>query len=270
MKIELYSFYELKFMNDETKDKETNQDAKLPLAQQLLEAGVHFGHRVSRWNPKMKPYIYGVRNTIYIIDLEKTTVKLKEATDFVSGVASNGGVILFVGTKPTVRKIIKEAAESLVMPFVTSRWLGGTFTNFRTIAKRLEYFRSLEDKISKGEMQQYTKKERLIFERELDDLKKKFEGIKNLFKLPQAVFIADMKKEKLAVREARKAGIPIVAICDVDVDPTLADWPIPGNDDAASAVKIILDSITEAIKQAKKTENKKESEVEEEKKEAKE
>lgn len=237
-------------MSDE-KQSQQKIDINLPTAAQLLEAGVHFGHRTSRWNPKMKPYIFGVKNAVHIIDLDKTITKLKEAIDFIVDLVNQGSVILFVGTKPAVKKIIKEAAESCQMPYVTERWLGGTLTNFKTISKRLEYFKDLESKIAEGQLQKYTKKEQLGFQKELEGLRKNFEGIKNLTKTPQAIFLVDLKENQLAAKEAKKTGTALVAICDTNTDPSLVDWPIPGNDDAASAVKIIVETIAEAISQAK-------------------
>jgi len=236
--------------NDTVETKKT--EIKLPTAEQLVEAGVHFGHKTSRWNPKMEPYIFGAKNAVHIIDLEKTLVKLKEAAEFVADVASKGGLIILVGTKPPVKKIIKEAAEASGMPYVNLRWLGGTLTNFKTIGKRLEYFRDLERKMAEGELKKYTKKEQLGFSRKLEEMEKSFGGIKNLIKLPEAIFVADLKENLLAVREAQKSGIKVIAIADTNTNPKLADMPIPANDDAASSVRIIVETIVEAIKQGKK------------------
>jgi small subunit ribosomal protein S2 len=227
-------------------------EIKLPTAEQLLEAGAHFGHKTSRWNPKMEPYIFGAKNAVHIIDLEKTLAKLKEAAEFAADVASKGGLIILVGTKPPVKKIIKEAAEASGMPYVNLRWLGGTLTNFKTIGKRLEYFRDLERKMAEGELKKYTKKEQLGFSRKLEEMEKSFGGIKNLIKLPEAIFVADLKENLLAVKEAKKSGIKVIAIADTNTNPKLADFPIPSSDDAASAVRIIVETIVEAIKEAKK------------------
>lgn len=237
---------------NEQKREEKKPEIKLPTAQSLLEAGVHFGHKTSRWNPKMKSYIFGVKNKVHIIDLEKSLANLKEALEFIVNLIKSGGTILFIGTKPAVKKIIEEAAKSCRMPYVTERWLGGTLTNFKTIAKRLDYFKDLENKMKGGELQKYTKKEQLGFQRKLENLKKNFEGIKDLTKLPEAIFVVDLKENRLPVREAKKTGIPVIGICDTNSDPTLIDWPIPGNDDAPSAVKIIAEKIAEAINQVKK------------------
>lgn len=227
-------------------------EIKLPTAEQLVEAGVHFGHRTSRWNPKMKPYIFGAKNAVHIIEAEKTLAKLKEAAKSAAEISSKNGLIIFIGTKSAVKKIIKEAAQSCAMPYVTQRWLGGTLTNFKTISKRLEYFRDLEKKMVEGELKKYTKKEQLGFQRKLEKLERNFGGIKNLTKLPEAIFVSDLKENRLAVVEARKVGVKIIAIADTNTNPELVDWSIPANDDAASSVKIIVETIVGAIKQVKK------------------
>jgi small subunit ribosomal protein S2 len=237
--------------NEEVQIKK-KPDIKMPTAEELVEAGVHFGHRMSRWNPKMEPYIFGAKNTVHIIDLAKTLTKLKEAADFVADIVAKGGLIIFIGTKPPVKKIIKEAAQSVGMPYVNRRWIGGALTNFKTIGKRLEYFRDLEKKMAEGELKKYTKKEQLGFSRKLEEMEKTFGGIKNLTKLPEAIFAADLKENQLAVREAKKSGVKVIAIADTNTSPELVDFLIPANDDAASSVKIIVDTIVEAIKETKK------------------
>jgi small subunit ribosomal protein S2 len=227
-------------------------EVKLPTAEQLLEAGAHFGHKTSRWNPKMEPYIFGAKNAVHIIDLEKTLAKLKEAAEFAADITGKGGLIILIGTKPPVKKMIKEAAQDSGMPYVNLRWLGGTLTNFKTIGKRLEYFRDLEKKMAEGELKKYTKKEQLGFSRKLEEMEKIFGGIKNLTKLPEAIFVADLKENLLAVKEAKKSKVKVIAIADTNTNPKLADFPIPSSDDAASAIKIIVDTIVAAIKEAKK------------------
>ncbi len=243
-----------------TEEKQIQQDesaakkeieVKVPTPEELLSAGVHFGHKTSRWNPKMKNYIFGVKSGVHVFDLEKTALKLKEAAEFAADVAQKGGVIIFVGTKPSVKKIFKEAAQNCGMLYVSERWLGGTLTNFKTISKRIEYYRDLEKKTAEGELKKYTKKEQLGFARQLKNLAINFSGIKNLIKLPEAVFVADLKENLLTVKEAKKAKIKVLAICDTNTDPTIVDYPIPGNDDAASAVKIIVETIGEAVKKGK-------------------
>jgi len=246
-------------MTDTKTDPEKTEEAapvlrkievKVPAVEQLLEAGVHFGHKTSKWNPKMKAYIFGNKNAVHIIDLEKTVAKLKEAAEFAAQIAQKSGLILFVGTKPAVKKIVREAAEASSMPHVARRWLGGTLTNFKTIGKRLEYFRDLENKMATGELKKYTKKEQLGFARKLEELEKSFGGIKNLLKRPEAIFVADLKENRLAVNEAKKTGVKIIAITDTNTDPSAIDFPIPANDDAVSSVRIIVNTIAEAIKAA--------------------
>jgi small subunit ribosomal protein S2 len=242
-------------MSEEKNDSvvtEKKIEVKLPTDEQLLEAGAHFGHKTSRWNPKMGAYIFGAKNAVHIIDLEKTLARLKEAAEFAAGVAAKGGNIIFVGTKPPVKKIIKDAGLDSGMPYVNLRWLGGTLTNFKTIGKRLEYFRDLEKKMAEGELKKYTKKEQLGFSRKLEEMERIFGGIKNLTKLPEAIFVADLKENLLAVREAKKSSVKVIAIADTNTNPELADFPIPSSDDAASAVKIIVQTIVEAMKEAKK------------------
>jgi len=231
-----------------TEQTQKSLQLDFPTAEQLLEAGAHFGHKTSRWDPKMKAYIFGNKNGVHIIDLQKTVDELKKAAEFALDIVSKGGQIIFVGTKPPVKKIVKEAAEKTGMPYVNLRWLGGTLTNFKTISKRLEYFRDLETKMAAGDLKKYTKKEQLGFQRELEDLEKHFGGIKNLVKLPEAIFVTDLKENRLAVNEAKNVGIKIIAIADTNTDPNLADYPIPANDDASAAVKLIVDAIVKAIK----------------------
>jgi len=214
---------------------------------EMAKAGLHFGQRVSRTHPKMLPYILGIRNTIHIIDLEKTLPKLQEALEFIQKLASEGKVLLFVGTKVQIKNLVKETAETCGMPYVIERWPGGTFTNFQVMAKRIEYFKELERRKAEGELEKYTKKERMKIDEELRRLKEKFEGLKGLSKLPDAVFVCDMIKDHGAVKEARTKDIPVIAICDTNTDPSLVDYPIPANDDAISAVKYILDKVKEVI-----------------------
>jgi small subunit ribosomal protein S2 len=220
--------------------------------EEMAKAGLHFGHKTSKVHPKMFPYIFGVRNTIHIIDLEKTKEKLKEALNFIQKLIKEKKIILVVGTKIQFRELVKEFANQFNFPYVNYRWLGGIFTNFDVMKKRAEYLKELEEKKEKGEFEKYTKKEKMILEKKLKRLKEKFEGIKNLERLPDAVLILDMEKEKLAVKEARKMGIKIIAISHTNVDPTLADFPIPANDDSISSVSYILGKIKEAILSVKK------------------
>jgi len=219
--------------------------------EEMTQAGVHFGHRTSRIHPKMKPYLYGVRNAVHIIDLEKTVEKLKEALRFVQEIILSRKTLLLVGTKIQVKDLVKELAQDCSLPYVVERWLGGTFTNFEVIKKRIEYFKDLEKRKAEGELEKYPKKEKAKIDQELRNLEIKFGGIKNLEKLPDAIFILDMKKDAAAVKEAKTRGIKVIGIADTNVDPTLADFPIPANDDAISSVKYILDKVKEAIKKCK-------------------
>jgi len=219
--------------------------------EEMAKAGLHFGHKTSKIHPKMEPYLYGVRNTIHIIDLEKTKEKLEEALNFIKNLISENKTLLIVGTKIQVKDLVKNMAKDCSLPYINERWLGGTFTNFEVIKKRIDYFKDLEKKKTEGQLEKYTKKERAKIDQELRDLEIKFGGIKNLEKLPDAIFVLDMKKDALAVKEARKKGILVIGISDTNVDPTLADYPIPANDNAISSVKYILDKVREVILKAK-------------------
>lgn len=235
----------------EKKTKTKKSDFNIDI-EEMAQAGVHFGHRTSRINPKMKPYIYGVRNTVHIIDLEKTAEKLKEALKFIQELISENKTLLLVGTKIQIKNLIKETADECNLPYVNERWLGGTFTNFDVIKKRVDYFKDLEKKRAEGELEKYTKKEQANFNQELQGLEEKYEGIKNLTKLPDAVFVLDMKKDDLTIKEARMKGIKVVGVSDTNTDPTLADYPIPANDDAISSVKYILEKVKEVILKVQK------------------
>lgn len=213
---------------------------------ELLESGVHFGHQTRRWNPKMKPFIFGARNGIHIIDLQKTVRLFKTAYDFVVGTVTDGYSILFVGTKKQAHDSIIEESERCGMFYVVNRWLGGMLTNFQTIRKSVARLKELENMIEDGSINRYTKKEILKMEKELVKLEKNLGGIKNMDELPGAVFVVDPKKEKIAVREARKLGIPVIAIADSNCDPDEIDFIIPGNDDAIRAIRLICARIANA------------------------
>jgi small subunit ribosomal protein S2 len=221
---------------------------------QLLEAGVHFGHQTRRWNPKMAPYIFTERNGIYIIDLQKTVKKLDEAYNFVFEVASNGGEILFVGTKKQASDSIREEAERAGAHFVNARWLGGMMTNFKTIQNRIKRLEQLHAMETDGTFDLLPKKEVSKLSLEIEKLEKFLGGIKNMKKLPGALFVVDPRKEKIAVAEARKLGIPVVAIVDTNCDPDEIDYVIPGNDDAIRAVKLIAGAMADAVLAAKQGE----------------
>ncbi len=213
----------------------------------LLEAGVHFGHQTKRWNPKMKKYLFGERNGIYIIDLQKTLKKVQEAAEFMRRVAIEGLPIVFVGTKKQAVDVIEEEARRCEQFFVSRRWLGGTLTNFQTIRKSVSRLRRIEDLETKGGLEQRTKKEATRLRRERQKLNQALEGIKGMDRLPGAVFVIDTKKERIAVREARRLGIPIVAVVDTNCDPEEIDYPIPGNDDAIRAIRLMSARMADAI-----------------------
>ena len=213
----------------------------------MLQAGVNFGHKISKLHPKMKPYISGVKNNVHIFDLEKTAKELEEALKFISKLVSDGKVMLFVSAKIQMKSLVKSVAEDCGFPYVVGRWLGGTFTNFETILKRIEYFKDLENKKAAGEFEKYTKKEKMKLDKEIKSLKIKFEGIKTLTKLPEAVFILGLEKNDTCAREAKRKGVKIISLCDTNVDPTIADYPIPANDDAISSVNYILEKVKETI-----------------------
>ena len=214
---------------------------------QLLEAGVHFGHQTRRWNPKMAEYIFTERNGIYIIDLQKTVKKVEEAYMFIREIAENGGNILFVGTKKQAQEAIKEEAERAGMYFVNARWPGGMLTNFKTIKKSIARLKSLEKMQADGTFDLLPKKEVAALVKEMNDLERNYGGIKEMETLPDAVFIVDPRKERNAVLEAKKLGIPVVAIVDTNCDPDDADYIIPGNDDAIRAIKLIASVIADAV-----------------------
>ncbi len=213
----------------------------------LLEAGVHFGHQTRRWNPKMARYIFAERNGIYIIDLQKTVKKIQEAYNFIKSVAANKGTILFVGTKKQAQETIKEEANRAGMHFINQRWLGGTLTNFETIQKRIDYLKRIEAMKEDGTYDLLPKREVSAKEKERVKLEKYLGGIKNMRKLPQALFIIDPKKEHIAVSEARKLNIPTVGIVDTNCDPDEIDYVIPGNDDAIRAIKLLTQTVSNAI-----------------------
>lgn len=221
---------------------------------QLLEAGVHFGHQTRRWNPKMKKYIFTERNGIYIIDLQKTVKKVEEAYNFVKELAANGGKILFVGTKKQAQESVKEEAERSGMFYVNQRWLGGTLTNFETIQKRIKRLKDIEKMAEDGTFDVLPKKEVVKLKKEQERLEKFLGGIKEMKQLPDALFVIDPRKERIAVAEARKLNIPIVGIVDTNCDPDEIDYVIPANDDAIRAVKLLTSKIADAILEAKQGE----------------
>ncbi|MBZ5685640.1 MAG: 30S ribosomal protein S2 [Acidobacteriia bacterium] len=214
---------------------------------ELLEAGVHFGHQTKRWNPKMKEYIFGERNGIYIIDLQKTLKMFKEASKFVQDLATDGRIVLFVGTKRQAQDAIAEEAQKCGAFYINQRWLGGLLTNWVTVQKSVKRLKELDEMATDGRYELLPKKEVIKLERERKHLQANLAGIKNMNRLPDAIFVIDSNKEQIAVREARKLGIPVVAVVDTNCDPTEVDYVIPGNDDALRAIRLFTSKISESI-----------------------
>ena len=237
---------------DSTDESKTGNQWKVNKVSQigvkeLLEAGVHFGHQTRRWNPQMKPYIFEARNGIHVINLNQTTTLLQEATDFLSKIVAKGGKVLFVGTKKQAQAATKEAASACGQPYVTERWLGGMMTNLKTIKKSLKCLQEIEKMEEDGSLNDYGKKEQSMLRREASRMHRNLDGIRQMDKYPDAIFIIDLKREHNAVAEARKLNIPIVSLVDTNCDPTLASHPIPGNDDSIRSIRIILSAIQEKL-----------------------
>ena len=230
---------------------------------QLLEAGVHFGHQTRRWNPKMKEYIFTERNGIYIIDLQKTVKKIDEAYYFIRDLAMEGGTVLFVGTKKQAQESIEQEAKRCEMFYVNQRWLGGMLTNFKTIQSRINKLRKIEKMEDDGDFDLLPKKEVIQLKAEQEKLEKNLGGIKEMKKLPSAMFVVDPRKEHIAILEAKALGIPVVAIVDTNCDPDEADYPIPGNDDAIRAVKLIASKIADAVLEGRQGEQMSDEAIEE-------
>ena len=229
---------------------------KIPSIEQMLKAGMHFGHRTSKWHPKMKPYIFTSRNGVHIIDLVKSKQMLDVTIDFIEQFSAENKTILFVGTKAQVKDKIKNMAIEIKMPYVTEKWLGGSLTNFTVIKKMITKYNTLISDKESGKLSKYTKKEQLDFDREIIRLENKVGGLKDLKKVPDAIFIWDIKNEKTAVTEAKKKNIPIIAICDTNVNPDGIKYIIPSNDDATKTVKLLLNYVKEAIIRGKEKNNK--------------
>lgn len=221
----------------------------VPSLLDMLKAGVHFGHLTSKWHPKMQPFIFTSRSGVHIINLEATRQQLERGLRFVSDVVANGGTILFVGTKKQIAEKIKKSAESVDMPYVHQRWIGGMLTNYTVISKMIKRHQELGQILAAGKLENATKKERLMLEREFVRLEEVVGGISKLQKIPDVIFMIDLKREKTALREASKVGVPIVALCDTNVNPEQVAYPIPGNDDAVGALGMIIDLITESVKE---------------------
>jgi len=224
---------------------------QLPSLMDMLKAGMHFGHQKSRWHPKMKPFIFGVRNGIHILDLEKTSEELQKALNYVKVLVSQGKTILFVGTKRQAQVLVKAAAESCGMPFLTERWIGGLLTNFDETKQRIKKYKSLKQQIASGEIEKYTKKEQLDIVKSVAKMDKYLAGLTNLEKMPDAMYIVDMRVSKTAVNEGLRTNVPIIGICDTNVNPDQADYVIPANDDAVNSIKLISNLIAEAVNEGK-------------------
>ncbi len=235
-------------MPSEVKEESMN----IPSMQDLLEAGVHFGHQVRRWNPKMKPFIFTAREGVHVIDLAKTVEKLEEACEFVKKVAEAGGVIIFLGSKKQARSIIAEEAARVGAKFITERWIGGLLTNWEQTHKNIKKLADLEAQKEAGEFSDRTKKENLLIDREIGKLRRFYGGVAGLEKLPDVIFVIDVRKEENACREAKKKEIPVVAICDTNADLSLVDYPIPGNDDAIKAIKIVVAAVADSYFEGRK------------------
>lgn len=219
---------------------------------EMMQTGMHMGHRTSKLHPRMKDFIVGVRNTVHVIDLDQTAQHLKVALDYIDGLIKNNGLLLICGTKIPLANLVKETADECKLPYVANRWLGGTFTNFPVISKRVNTYKDMLMQKNEGQWEKYTKKEQVEKEKELSDLRNKFEGLVRMEKLPEAVFICDLIKDKLCLKEAKLKGIKTIAIVDTNADPLLVDYPIPANDDAINSVKFILDKVKEIVLQYKK------------------
>ena len=224
---------------------------QLPTIEQMLKAGMHFGHRTSKWHPKMEPFIFGAHGGVHVIDLVKSRKMLESALEFMKKFAAEGKMILFVGTKMQVKKPMKDMAEEIGMPYVTEKWLGGCLTNFLIIKKLIKKYKDLLDDKNMGKLEKYTKKERLEFDREIKRLELRVGGLTKLNRLPDAIFVWDIKHEKTAVTEAQKKNVPLIAICDTNVNPKGINYIIPSNDDATKTVKLVLSLIKEVISEGK-------------------
>ncbi len=214
---------------------------------ELLQAGAHIGHKKSKWNPKMAPFVFGVRNSLHIIDITRTLDLLNEAIEFLKESVKNGDTILWVGARVQSKELIEETAKELGMPYVVGRWIGGLFTNYKVIKERVKYFNDLEHKAATGGLSQYTKKEQLEFSKKIAKLNQVMGGIKKMEKLPQIIFITDIADEKDAILEARKVGIKVVGLADTSADPMLLDYPIPANNNSIASLKLVVNSIKKEL-----------------------
>ncbi len=222
-----------------------------PTLLEMLKAGVHFGHQKSRWHPKMEQYLFGARNGVHVINLEKTLKELEKSLNFVKTLTAQGKVILFVGTKKQAKDLVKAAAESCGAPYLVERWIGGLLTNFSEVKTRLKKFKGLKDQFASGEVEKYTKREQVKMKKDLDKMERYLAGLVNLDKVPDAIYIADMRTEKTALAETEKTGVKVVGVCDSNVNPEKADYLIPANDDAINSIKMMADLIAEAVSEGK-------------------
>ena len=234
----------------EKKQVKSNK-VKMPSIDELSKAGMHLGHHTTKRSPKMEPYIYGVKNNINIINLDKTVEKLQLALNFITEIVSKGGVILFVGTKPAAKDIIQKSAQEVGAPFVIEHWLGGTLTNFSIISELMKKLNKMTEDKKNGEWEKYSKKEQLEQEKKLIRLEKMVGGMREINKKPDAIYVVDLQKEKTAIREARRLKVPVIALVDTNSNPELVDWPIPGNDDAIKSIELVTGLVVEAIKAGK-------------------
>ncbi len=229
---------------------------KLPTIEEMLKAGTHFGHRTSKWHPKMAPFIFGSRNGVHIIDLEKARQFFGKALEFIKKSVAEDKTILLVGTKQQVKKTLKKTAEEVGAPYVSEKWLGGCLTNFTAIKKLIKNYKDLLEKKTAGKLDKYTKKERLEFDREIARLEQRVGGLVDLNKIPEVIFIWDIKKEKTALAEAIKRNVTIIAVCDTNVNPTGIDYVIPANDDATKTIKLVMGLVAEAVREGREEKEK--------------
>jgi len=240
--------------------------SKAPALLEMLKAGVHFGHQKSKWHPKMKEFIFGVRNGVHIINLERTAEELEKALEYLKTLASNGRVILFVGTKRQARKPVMEAAIACGMPYLVERWIGGLLTNFEEVRRRLKKYKTLKEQFATGEIEKYTKKEQVNMKKQLEKMDKYLIGLTALDKMPDALYIADMRTEKTALAETKRMEVPVVAACDTNTDPTQVAYAIPANDDAVNSITLMANLAAEAISEGIKELEKKKAEAPKEEK----
>lgn len=224
---------------------------KLPSLEEMLNAGMHFGHRTSSWHPKMEPFIFTSRKGVHILDLNQTQKKLGNALEFLEKIVSEGKVVLFVGTKNQAKKPLEDLAQETKMPYVNNKWIGGLLTNFPVVKKSIKKYNDLIAEKESGKLDKYTKKEQIEFDKEISRLGEKFSGVAELKKMPDALFVWDIKTEKIAIEEARKKNVPVIGVCDTNSNPELVNYPIPCNDDATKSIKLVLDLVKKTIENIK-------------------